>query len=176
MVARSLFANRRRARPARTGVAMQRILFATLALLFGVNACLAQVSTMGTTAMGLASTPAAIVTSPLNGPSPFSATTQPGAPDTTLAPLPLTSDPTIPGTVVTCATPTGQITPGTPVVPVTALSPMAGTIGTTPSISALPTTSAVSVSSSTSATGGAATPFLALSAQPASSSLSDLPG
>ena len=74
---------------------------------------------MGTTAMGLPSTPGTIVTSPLNGPSPFSATTQPGSLDTTLAPVPLASDPPIPGTVVTCSTPTGQITPGTPAVPVT---------------------------------------------------------
>src|SRR5882724_6756505 len=97
---------------------MRHLLFITAILLAGGNACLAQVSTMGTTAMGLPSTPGTIVTSPLNGPSPFSTTTQPGAPDTTLAPLPLASDPTTPGTVVTCSTPTGQITPGTPAVPV----------------------------------------------------------
>ena len=106
---------------------MRRLLFTAAALLLGCNASLAQVSTMGTTAMGLPSTPGTIVTSPLNGPSPFSATTQPGAPDTTLAPVPLASDPTTPGTVVTCATPTGQIAPGTPAVPVTSLSAMAGT-------------------------------------------------
>jgi hypothetical protein len=95
---------------------MRRLLFMAATLLIGCNACLAQVSTMGTTAMGLPSTPATIVTSPLNGPSPFSATTQPGTPDTTLAPVPLASDPATPGTVVTCATPIGQITPGTPAV------------------------------------------------------------
>jgi hypothetical protein len=78
---------------------MRRLLFTTAALLLGCNASLAQVSTMGSTAMGLASTPGTIVTSPLNGPSPFSATTQPGTPDTTLAPVPLASDPTTPGTV-----------------------------------------------------------------------------
>ena len=83
---------------------MRRLLFTTAALLAGCNASLAQVSTMGTTAMGLSSTPGTIVTSPLNGPSPFSATTQPGTPDTTLAPVPLASDPTTPGTVVTCST------------------------------------------------------------------------
>src|ERR1700710_1464467 len=105
---------------------MRRLLFITAAMLLGCNAGLAQVSTMGTTAMGLPSTPAAIVTSPLNGPSPFSATTQPGVPDTTLAPVPLATDPTTPGTVVTCSTPTGQITPGTPAVPVTALPSAAG--------------------------------------------------
>src|ERR1700710_1992550 len=105
---------------------MQRVLLAIATLLLGAHACLAQVSTMGTTAMGLASTPAAIVTSPLNGPSPFSATAQPGVPDTTLAPVPLASDPATPGTVVSCSTPTGQITPGTPAVPVTALPSAAG--------------------------------------------------
>ena len=83
---------------------MRRVLFTAATLLIGCNAGLAQVSTMGTTAMGLPSTPGAIVTSPLNGPSPFSATTQPGVPDTTLAPVPLASDPTTPGTVVTCST------------------------------------------------------------------------
>src|ERR1700712_3647247 len=98
---------------------MFRLLLTMATLLLGANACLAQVSTMGTTAMGLSSTPGAIVTSPLTGPSPFSATTQPGVPDTTLAPLPLASDPTTPGTVITGSTPTGQITPGTPAAPVT---------------------------------------------------------
>src|ERR1700704_5186409 len=116
---------------------MRRLLFTTAVLLLGCNASLAQVSTMGSTAMGLSSTPGTIVTSPLNGPSPFSATIQPGAPDTTLAPLPLASDPTTPGTVVTCSTPIGQVTPGTPAVPVTSLPSTA--IGTMPSISAAPT-------------------------------------
>src|SRR3981081_3930475 len=113
---------------------MRRLLFTTAILLAACNASLAQVSTMGTTAMGLSSTPGAIVTSPLNGPSPFSATTQPSAPDTTLSPLPLASDPPRPGTVLACSTPTGQITPGTPAVPVTALPSTA--VGTMPSISA----------------------------------------
>ena len=72
-------------------MAMRGLLFTTAILLSGCGSCLAQVSTMGTTAMGLASTPGTIVTSPLNGPSPFSATTQPGTPDTTLAPVPLIS-------------------------------------------------------------------------------------
>src|ERR1700712_66459 len=125
---------------------MQRLLLATATLLLGAHACLAQVSTMGTTAMGLPSTPAAIVTSPLYGPSPFSATTQSGAPDTTLAPVPLASDPTTPGTVVSCSTPTGQITPGTPTVTVISTTPFASaagatTMGTTPSIFAAPTIS-----------------------------------
>ncbi|MGY4501732.1 hypothetical protein ACVWYH_005689 [Bradyrhizobium sp. GM24.11] len=37
---------------------MRRLLFTTAILLAGCNACLAQISTMGTTAMGLPSTPA----------------------------------------------------------------------------------------------------------------------
>src|SRR3982074_529500 len=115
-----------------------RSLFTAATLLLGAHACLAQVSTMGSTAMGLSSTPGAIVTSPLNGPSPFSATTQPGAgaPDTTLAPLPLASDPATPGTVVTCSTPTGQITPGTPAVPVTFMSSTVVVTGKMPSLHA----------------------------------------
>src|ERR1700731_2871678 len=114
---------------------MRRLLFMAAALLSGCNAGLAQVSTMGSTAMGLPSTPGAIVSSPLNGPSPFSATTQPGAPDTTLAPVPLASDPTTPGTVVTCSTPTGQIASGTPVVPVTSMSATGAATPTTSSAS-----------------------------------------
>src|ERR1700730_7755594 len=106
---------------------MRRLLFTTVALLSGAHACLAQVSTMGSTAMGLPSTPGTVLSSPLNGPSPFSATTQPGAADTTLAPVPLASDPTTPGTVVTCATPTGQIAPGIAAAPVTSMSAIGGT-------------------------------------------------
>src|ERR1700737_2188715 len=143
---------------------MRRLLAA--ALLLGCNACLAQVSTMGTTAMGLSSTPGTIVTSPLFGPSPFSAPTQPGAPHTTLAPVPLASDPTIPGTVVTCSTPTGQITPGTPAVPITSLSSAAGTTGTMPSISASQTISAAPATSSTSTIGRTPPQFRPFSAQP----------
>ena len=111
---------------------MRHPLFTAAAvLLLGCNTSLAQVSTMGTTAMGLPSTPGTIVTSPLNGPSPFSAATQPGTPDTTLAPVPLASDPTTPGTVVTCSTPTAQITPGTP-----AVSAIGSPTGPTSSVSA----------------------------------------
>src|ERR1700737_800660 len=147
-------------------MAMRRLLFTTAILLAGCNACLAQVSTMGSTAMGLSSTPGTIVTSPLNGPSPFSATTQPGTPGTTLAPVPLASDPTTPGTVVTCSTPTGQIAPGTPAVPVTSLSAIGGATGTMPSVSAAPTISAANTIA----------PMLALSAQPATSFMSTIPG
>src|ERR1700719_3775087 len=144
---------------------MRRLLFATTILLFGCSAGLAQVSIIGTTAMGLSSTPGTIVTSPLNGPSPFSATTQPGAPVTTLAPVPLASDPTTPGTVVTCYTPTGQIAPGTPAVPVPSMSAIGGTTGTMSSVSAAPT---VPVTSPTSTTNSSTAPFL-LSATPATS-------
>jgi hypothetical protein len=75
---------------------MRRLLLIVVMLLSGGNAGLAQVSTLGTTAMGLPSTPGTMLSSPLNGPSPFSAVTQPGTPDTTLAPVPLASDPTPP--------------------------------------------------------------------------------
>lgn len=149
---------------------MHRLLFTVATLLAGCTACSAQISTMGTTAMGLASTPGAIVTSPLNGPSPFSATTQPGTPDTTLAPVPLASDPTTPGTVVTCAIPTGQIAPGTPAVPVTSMSAVDGATGTMPTVVAAPT---ASTSSSSSATSNATVTYLTVSVQPATSSTSD---
>jgi hypothetical protein len=96
---------------------MRHQLFAAAALLLDFNVSMAQVSTVGTTAMGLPTTPGVIVSSPLNGPSPFSAATVPGTPDTTLAAVPLASDPTTPGTVVTCATPTGQIAPATRTTP-----------------------------------------------------------
>jgi len=101
---------------------MRCVLLTTVILLSGCNAGLAQVSTMGTTAMGLPTMPATIVISPLYGPGPFSATTLPGTPATTLAPVPLASDPSIPGTVVTCAPPIPQITPATQPVTMTPLS------------------------------------------------------
>src|SRR5260370_14224768 len=153
---------------------MRRLLFILATMLAGCSACLAQVSTMGSTAMGLASTPGAIVTSPLNGPSPFSAATQPGTPDTTLAPVPLASDSTTPGTVVTCSAPTGQIAPGTPAVPVTSMPATTPTTGTMAPVSAARTISAVPAISST--IGNATAPTLTLSAQPASSFLSTIPG
>src|SRR3954467_300206 len=122
---------------------MRCLLLTIVTLLAGCTACLAQISTLGTTAMGLATTPGAIVTSPLNGPSPFSATTQPGAPVTTLAPVPLASDPTTPGMALTCAVPTGQIAPGTPAVPVTSTSSLPPAIGTatvsSPPLGTIPT-------------------------------------
>lgn len=98
---------------------MVRIVVATMiAVTLGCSPIEAQVATMGTTAMGLPTVPGAIVTSPLNSPGPFSATTEPGTPDTTLAPVPLASDPTTPGTVVVCAVPLTSETPvpATPIV------------------------------------------------------------
>jgi hypothetical protein len=93
------------------------MLVMAIALLLGTESE-AQVATMGTTAMSLPTVPGAIVTSPLNSPGPFSATTEPGAPDTTLAPVPLASDPTTPGTVIVCTTPVTSPTPvpATPIV------------------------------------------------------------
>jgi hypothetical protein len=133
------------------------LLFTTVALLLGAHVCLAQVSTMGSTAMGLPSTPGTVLSSPLNGPSPFSATTQPGAADTTLAPVPLASDPTTPGTVMTCATPSGQITAVTPAVPGASMSATRTTIGTMPSVSVATTTSGLPAASSASTTNGVGT-------------------
>lgn len=91
---------------------MMRIALGTmLALLLGFSPGQAQVATTGSTAMDLPTVPGAIVISPLNSPGPFSATTVPGAPDTTLAPVPLASDPTTPGTVVVCAQPSSSPMP-----------------------------------------------------------------
>jgi hypothetical protein len=107
------------------------LLYALLALLLGSGSCLAQVSTMGTTAMGLPTTPGAIVSSPLNGPSPFSsffsAATLQNTPVTTLAPVPLAQDPTIAGTSVNCSPSAAQ-----------AISP--SVLGVTPSIAAFAST------------------------------------
>src|SRR5262249_50259458 len=126
------------------------VLSAAAAELSACNVSLAQVSTMGTTAMGIPSTPGGIVTSPLTGPGPFSATPQPGAPVTTLAPVPLASNPASPGTYVTCATPIPQIVSWLPVIPVTSMSTMGGATGTMPSTSATPTMSGVPSTVSTS--------------------------
>ena len=57
--------------------------------------------------MAIPTTPGAIVSSPLGGPGPFvslfSPSTVPGAPATTLASPPLATDPTIPGTSLSCS-------------------------------------------------------------------------
>ncbi|WP_158091747.1 hypothetical protein [Bradyrhizobium canariense] len=105
---------------------MIRVAFAMMvAFLLGLSPGQAQVATTGSTAMDLPTVPGAIVISPLNSPGPFSATTVPGAPDTTLAPVPLASDPTTPGTVVVCAPLSSSPTPmpATPTVSPTGLSP-----------------------------------------------------
>lgn len=150
---------------------MRRSLLAIAILLLNAHACLAQLSTMGTTAMGLPSTPAAIVTSPLYGPSPFSATTQPGAPATILAPVPLASDPATPGTVISCSTPTGQITPGTPTATVISTTPYTSPGGTT--IGAMPS---VSTAPPTSTLPPIAIPPLTFSQQPETSAATVFPG
>ena len=138
---------------------MRRLLLLAAALLLGCNASPAQVSTMGTTAMGLSSTPGTIVTSPLNGPSPFPATTQPGTPDTTPtngAVLPL-STPQIPS-----SPPLGTIQPvitelaGTSIDPTTTVMPTPNTSACAESMTmnlATPGTMAPA-----NATGAAATP------------------
>src|SRR5215475_111167 len=154
---------------------MRRSLFTATVLLLGCNASLAQVSTMGTTAMGIPSTPGVIVTSPLTGPGPFSATTLPATVDTTLAPVPLASDPATPGTVVTCAPPTGQIVSGAPAAPVTSISAIGGATGTMQSISAAQTTPAAAPATS-SASLNTIVPPLTFSSQPEISFMSVYPG
>lgn len=109
---------------------MIRIVCAAFAaVLLGCSAGQAQVATTGSTAMSLPTVPGAIVTSPLNSPGPFSATTVQGAPDTTLAPVPLASDPTTPGTVVVCAPPSTSST-SVPTMPTASStgSPTAGNV------------------------------------------------
>jgi hypothetical protein len=139
---------------------MRRQVFAAAAVLLSAcNNGLAQTSAMGSTAMGLPSTPGAIVSSPLNGPSPFSAATEPGAPDTTLAPVPLASDPTMAGTVVNCSVPLTQLASGIPA----ALVPPMGSVplGTVPTAMVRSTTGTISLASppgSASTTGCSATP------------------
>jgi hypothetical protein len=110
----------------RIGKVKAHSLALTVALLLFGSPCVAQVSTMGTTAMGLPTTPGTIVSSPLTGPGSFSALTQPGVPDTTLAPVPLALDPTTPGTVVTCSSSAGLGTPSTPAA-MSTIGNMAGT-------------------------------------------------
>lgn len=131
----------------------------TAVLLIVCNTSLAQVSTTGTTALGIPSIPGAIVISPLNGPSPFSATTIGGAPDTTLVPVPLASDPTMPGTVVNCSEPSGQMASGSPA----ALVPPIGSVplGSVPTPMVRSTTGTIPLASplgSASTTGCSSTP------------------
>lgn len=105
---------------------MRTLICATAVLLLSGNGCLAQVSTMGTTAMAIPTTPGAIVSSPLAGPSPFtslfSAATIPGAPATTLASPPLALDRTLPGTSVNCAPTAVELSPSVESVTATSSS------------------------------------------------------
>jgi hypothetical protein len=91
---------------------------------------MAQMSTMGTTELGIPTTPGAIVSSPLGGPSPFtslfSASTVPGAPATTLASPPLAQDPTTPGTSVNCSPTAVALSPSVMSVTSTNTSAAAG--------------------------------------------------
>jgi hypothetical protein len=129
-----------------------RILLASLAmLLLGGGPCLAQMSTMGTTQMALPTTPGAIVSSPLGGPGPFvslfSPSTVPGAPATTLASPPLATDPTIPGTSLSCSPTTVALSPS--VMSVTATTtPSASTTMSPIGAPAIPGSSVTSMSSS----------------------------
>src|ERR1700748_2414184 len=130
---------------------MRTLLCVTAALLLSGSNCLAQVSTMGTTAMAIATTPGAIVSSPLTGPSPFSslfsAATVPGAPATTLASPPLALDPTLPGTSVNCS--------ATAVV----LSPSVQSVtSTSTSVSASPTAMMSSMGAIAAMSGSSTTP------------------
>ena len=154
----------------------RRLLFTAGILLLGCNASFAQVSTLGTTAMGIPTTPGTILISPLNGPGPFSAVTQPGTPGTTLAPVPLASNPATPGTFVTCATPIGQIAPGTAAVPVTSMSAISRHDRTAAIGFRASTVSAAAADPSASTTANGMAPFLSLSAQPATSFMTDIPG
>jgi len=161
------------------------------ALLLGCPAGNAQVATTGSTAMDLPTVPGAIVTSPLNSPGPFSATTVPGAPDTTLAPVPLALNPTTPGTVVVCAPPLTSPTP-VPATPIVSSmgSPASGSVApitlpigqNTSSIGTVPAAAPAGTAATTacsSTPGGlvpsAATLPLSIADVPAASSLGTIP-
>jgi hypothetical protein len=138
---------------ARRSKLAKRIFGATTVLLLGTASCAAQISTMGTTQLAIPTTPGAIVSSPLAGPSPFtslfSATTVPGAPATTLSSPPLADDPTIPGTSVSCTPAAVALSPsvmsvtantmGASASSTTAMSPVGS--ATTPTPNTMPTTS-----------------------------------
>ncbi|MGF6311638.1 hypothetical protein ABIB82_005699 [Bradyrhizobium sp. i1.8.4] len=180
---------------------MRALLCVTVGLLMSGSACPAQVSTMGTTAMGIATTPGAIVSSPLSGPSPFSslfsAATIPGAPATTLASPPLAMDPTLPGTSVNCSPTAVELSPSVLSVtstsnsasasPTAMMSPL-GTITSMSGPTASPTTggslaltlpTAVPViieGSVTGSTTGTVTPASALGSATPGSSCTSAPG
>jgi hypothetical protein len=121
-----------------------------------VEPCAAQVSTMGTTAMGLPTVPGVIVSSPLNGPSPFTSLTQSNAPVTTLAPIPTAQDPTQPGTVVTCSAASGTMA-STPSAMSTIPSPIGNALGTITASSATGTVSPSPVLGSSTLTSSCTT-------------------
>jgi hypothetical protein len=133
---------------------MRRLLYAMAVLLLDGSSCQAQVSTMGTTAMGVPTTPGAIVSSPLTGPSPFSslfsAATVPGAPATTLAPPPLAQNPMTPGTSVDCRPAAVELSPS--VMSVTS---------TTTNVSASPTGAMGSIGTTTMPALSSAAPMTA---------------
>jgi hypothetical protein len=126
---------------------MGRLRLITATLLVVCNASLAQVSTMGTTAVGIPSMPGVIVSSPLNGPSPFSAATEPGTLDTTLAPVPLVLNPTTPGTVVTCPPPIPSTLSASAALGRTIGTPLGSTTGTISPASPLGSSSTTGCSS-----------------------------
>jgi hypothetical protein len=103
-------------------------------LVLSTGSSAAQMSTTGTTELALPTTPGAIVSSPLGGPSPFtslfSAATVPGAPATTLASPPLADDPTIPGTSVSCAPAAVALSPSVMSVTATTTNASASPIAT----------------------------------------------
>lgn len=179
---------------------MRTFICATAALLMSGNGCLAQISTMGTTAMAIPTTPGAIVSSPLTGPSPFtslfSAATVPGAPATTLASPPLAQDPTLPGTSVNCAPTEVELSPSvesvtstssnvsaTPTAAMSAMGTITGmsgptalTTGTSPS-SPLPTAMPVTiVGAVTGSTTGTIAPAPTLGSSTPGSSCTSAPG
>jgi hypothetical protein len=157
-----------------------RSLVAALLVLMSASPCVAQVSTMGTTAMDLPTTQGAIVSSPLNGPSPFSSLAQSTAPVTTLAPVPTAQDPTTPGTVVTCAS-ASNTTASTPSALSTIPSPLGnplaasslgsatGTVASTPLLGGSTLTSSCSTTSGSAFSNGSALPLFvpAVPSQPA---------
>jgi hypothetical protein len=149
---------------------MRRLfIIALITGLLGSSACLAQVSTTGTTAMGIPSTPGAIVSSPLTGPSPFSAATVSSAPDTTLAPVALALDPTTPGTSVTCvssqapisgtATATAPLPLGALPTSIPAIGSATGTLSPTTPVGSSAVPSACSLTPTASSLNGAALPL-----------------
>jgi hypothetical protein len=119
-------------------------------LLLSCGAGHAQVATAGSTSMSLPTVPGAIVTQPLNTPGPFSAATVSGMADTTLAPVPLASNPATPGTFVTCTTPSPLLVAGVPAPTVTAT-------GAASSTSSSSTSSFTTAAGSTTGTISAAT-------------------